>query len=180
MCVRLCHLQRQASRQNSPTSTDWCGWGCSSFESSFTVGRAEPPVISPPGASGPKAQMGCSLRLKQSPWFQSLTAPGWVAWASGAPGHEYLIFDKEALIFPAEKSACLFSNGCLASFFLLENESEIVGPSRGRPARKMDAKPDKVEGAVCLSQNAWHLLAPSTADIACRCFRELTCAQTET
>lgn len=123
-------------------------------------------MIAPPGASGPKAQICCSLRWKQGPWFQSLTAPGWLAWASGAPGHEYLIFDKEALIFPAEKSACLFSNGCLASFFfLLENESERVGPGRGRPARKVDAKPDKVEDAVCLSRNARHLLARAVADV---------------
>ncbi|KAM7321631.1 hypothetical protein ACRRTK_019723 [Alexandromys fortis] len=45
-----------------------------------------------------------------------------------------------------------------------ENESERVGPGRGRPARKVDAKPDKVEDAVCLSRNARHLLARAVAD----------------
>lgn len=52
----------------------------------------------------------------------------------------------------------------LLLFFVLENESERVGPGRGRPARKVDAKPDKVEDAVCLSRNARHLLARAVAD----------------
>lgn len=53
----------------------------------------------------------------------------------------------------------------LLLFFLLENESERVGPGRGRPARKVDAKPDKVKDAVCLSRNARHLLARDVADV---------------